>query len=70
MGVANEKSIAWGIASALHREGAELAFTFQGDNFGKRVQPLAESIGATLVIEADVQNEASLDYLFKSLKDT
>ncbi len=69
MGVANEKSIAWGIASALHREGAELAFTFQGEAFGKRVQPLAASIGSTLVIEADVQNEASLDHVFKTLRE-
>ncbi len=69
MGVANEKSIAWGIASALHREGAELAFTFQGDNFGKRVQPLAQSIGAKIVIDANVQDEASLDRVFKTLRD-
>ncbi|MEO1313243.1 MAG: SDR family oxidoreductase, partial [Pseudomonadota bacterium] len=59
MGVANEKSIAWGIARALHAEGAEMAFTYQGDAFGQRVKPLAESIGADLVLPADVQDESS-----------
>ncbi len=69
MGVANEKSIAWGIATALAAEGAEMAFTYQGDGFGKRVEPLAESIGAKLVLPADVQDEASLDAVFKRLED-
>jgi enoyl-[acyl-carrier protein] reductase I len=69
LGVANEKSIAWGIASALHREGAELAFTYQGDGFGRRVQPLAESVGSKLVIDADVTNEASLDRVFKTIEE-
>ena len=69
MGVANEKSIAWGIATALAAEGAEMAFTYQGDGFGKRVQPLAESLGAKLVLPADVQDEASLDAVFKTLED-
>jgi enoyl-[acyl-carrier protein] reductase I len=68
MGVANEKSLAWGIAQALHREGAVMAFTYQGEAFGKRVIPLAESIGAGLVLEADVQDAASLDRLFARLK--
>lgn len=69
MGVANEKSIAWGIARALHAEGAEMAFTYQGDAFGQRVKPLAESIGAELVLPADVQDEASLDGVFATLQD-
>lgn len=67
MGVANEKSIAWGIAKALAAEGAELAFTYQGDAFGQRVKPLAESIGAKLVLPADVQDTESLDGVFKKL---
>ncbi len=67
MGVANDKSIAWGIARALADEGAELAFTYQGEAFGKRVQPLAESVGSNLVLPADVQDEASLDAVFDRL---
>lgn len=68
MGVANEKSIAWGIARALAAEGAELAFTYQGEAFGQRVGPLAESVGSRLVLPADVQDEASLDTVFDRLK--
>ncbi|QHQ36964.1 enoyl-ACP reductase FabI [Algicella marina] len=68
MGVANEKSIAWGIAQALAAEGAEMAFTYQGEGFGRRVQPLAESLGASLVLPADVQDDASLDTLFATLE--
>lgn len=64
LGVANNHSIAWGIARALHDQGAELAFTYQGEAFAKRVVPLAESLGATLVMPADVQDPASLDALF------
>lgn len=70
MGVANERSIAWGIAKALADEGAELAFTYQGEGFGKRVQPLAESIGSKLVVPADVQDEASMDNVFATLEKT
>ncbi|MCF6273288.1 MAG: enoyl-ACP reductase [Rhodobacteraceae bacterium] len=69
MGVANNRSIAWGIAQALASEGAELAFTYQGEAFGKRVKPLAESVGSSLVLDADVQSEESLDAVFKALKD-
>ncbi len=69
MGVANERSIAWGIAQALHRAGAELAFTYQGGAFGKRVLPMVEKIGAKIVEEADVENEESLDRLFARLKN-
>ena len=64
MGVANERSIAWGIASALAAEGAELAFSFQGDAFGKRVQPLAASVGSDFLIDVDVTNEDSLNACF------
>jgi enoyl-[acyl-carrier protein] reductase I len=69
MGVANERSIAWGIAQALHHAGAELAFTYQGGAFGKRVLPMVEKIGARIVEEADVENEESLDRLFARLKN-
>src|SRR3982074_3204511 len=67
MGVANERSIAWGIAKALHEHGARLAFTYQGDALGKRVRPLAESLDSDLVIDADVTSEASLDSVFAEL---
>ena len=67
MGVANHHSIAWGCAQALHEAGAELAFTFQGEAFEKRVRPLAESLGAGLVMDADVQDPDSLDAEFARL---
>jgi enoyl-[acyl-carrier protein] reductase I len=67
MGVANDHSIAWGIASALDREGAELAFTYQGEAFGKRVAPLAEKIGAKIVLPCDVTDDASLAGVFDTL---
>ena len=69
MGVANERSIAWGIARAMAAEGAELAFTYQGEAFGKRVEPLAASVGSTLLVDADVMDDASLDRAFARLKD-
>ncbi|MGH1399508.1 MAG: enoyl-ACP reductase FabI, partial [Alphaproteobacteria bacterium] len=69
MGVANEKSIAWGMAKALHEQGAEMAFTYQGDAFGKRVKPLAESIGSDILIDCDVTNESDLDNVFDVLKE-
>ncbi len=68
MGVANERSIAWGMAKALHDAGAEMAFTYQGDAFGKRVKPLAESIGSDILIDCDVSNEGDLDNVFDVLK--
>lgn len=68
MGVANEKSIAWGMAKTIAENGAELAFTYQGDAFGKRVKPLAESVGSNIVIDCDVSNESDLDNLFAALK--
>ncbi len=67
MGVANDRSLAWGIAKALHGEGARLAFTYQGEALGKRVQPLAESLDSDFVIDADVTYEQSLDSVFDSL---
>ena len=68
MGVANDRSIAWGIASALAAEGAELAFSYQGEAFGKRVQPLAASVGSAVLVDVDVTNEESLDACFAALK--
>lgn len=68
MGVANDKSIAWGIARELSAHGAELAFTYQGEAFGKRVEPLAKSVGSSLLIDADVQDDASLDTVFETLE--
>jgi enoyl-[acyl-carrier protein] reductase I len=64
MGVANERSIAWGIASACAAEGAELAFTYQGETLEKRVRPLAESVGSSLVFPCDVGSDASMDSAF------
>ncbi|MCE8469156.1 SDR family oxidoreductase, partial [Rhodovulum sulfidophilum] len=64
MGVANDRSIAWGIARAMAAEGAELAFSYQGENFGRRVQPLAESVGSSFLVDVDVTDDASLDAAF------
>ena len=69
MGVANTHSIAWGCAQALHDAGAELAFTFQGDAFEKRVRPLADGLGADIVLDADVQDPDSLDTVFSTIAD-
>ncbi|MEO1291856.1 MAG: SDR family oxidoreductase [Pseudomonadota bacterium] len=68
MGVANDHSIAWGIAQTMHQHGAELAFSYQGEAFGRRVQPLAESVGSSLVLPADVLDGESLDAMFDALK--
>ncbi len=68
MGVANDHSIAWGIAKALSANGAELAFTYQGEHFGRRVKPLAESVGADLLYHCDVEDVASLESVFGDLK--
>ncbi|WGW05471.1 enoyl-ACP reductase FabI [Tropicibacter oceani] len=67
MGVANERSIAWGIAKACAEAGAELAFTYQGDAFGKRLQPLAASVGSDFMVDVDVTDDASLDAAFDAL---
>ncbi len=69
MGVANDRSIAWGIAKACHEAGAELAFTYQGEAFGKRVQPLIESIGADFMVDMDVTDDAALDEGFSKLQE-
>ncbi|HIP80737.1 MAG TPA: SDR family oxidoreductase, partial [Kiloniellaceae bacterium] len=69
MGVANDHSIAWGIAKALHAQGAELAFTFQGSAFERRVRPLAESLGSDIVLPCDVEQESDVAGTFDSLKD-
>jgi enoyl-[acyl-carrier protein] reductase I len=68
MGVANDHSIAWGIAQTLAAQGAELAFTFQGEALGKRVKPLAQSLGVDLVLPCDVENLASVDEVFETLR--
>ena len=67
MGVANERSIAWGIAQAAHREGADLAFTYVGETLEKRVRPLAESLGSDVVLPCDVQSDADIETTFATL---
>ena len=67
MGVANERSIAWGIARAMAEAGADLAFTYQGEAFGKRVEPLATSVGSDFLVDVDVTDDASLDAAFAAL---
>ena len=69
MGVANDHSIAWGIAKTLHAHGAELAFTYQGEGLGKRVRPLAESLKSELVLPCDVEDIDSVDAVFATLKE-
>jgi enoyl-[acyl-carrier protein] reductase I len=67
MGVANDRSIAWGIARAMAAEGAELAFTYQGEAFGKRLEPLAASVGSDFMVDCDVTDDATLDRAFGEL---
>jgi enoyl-[acyl-carrier protein] reductase I len=67
MGVANDHSIAWAIAAAAHKHGASLAFTHQGEAFARRVEPLAESVGSTIVMPCDVSNPESLDAVFSRI---
>ena len=67
MGVANDRSLAWGIAKSLSQHGAELAFSYQGEALEKRVRPLAESLGSATLIECDVGDDAALDRLFETL---
>jgi enoyl-[acyl-carrier protein] reductase I len=67
MGVANDRSIGWAIAKAVHAQGAELAFTFQGEALKKRVVPLAESVGSGIVLPCDVTDESSIDEVFAAL---
>jgi enoyl-[acyl-carrier protein] reductase I len=68
MGVANDHSIAWGIAKTLAAQGAELAFTYQGEALGKRVKPLAEQLGVPVVLPCDVEDIASVDAVFEALR--
>jgi enoyl-[acyl-carrier protein] reductase I len=68
MGVANERSLAWGIAKACADQGAELAFTYQGDALEKRVRPLAEGVGSSLILSCDVTDEASMDSVFAAIE--
>src|SRR5260221_11711991 len=68
MGVANERSIAWGIAKACHEQGAQVAFTFQGEALERRVRPLANSVGAKIIVPCDVTNAASIDATFAEIE--
>lgn len=68
MGVANNKSLAWGITKAVHEQGAELAFTYQGDALKKRIEPLAKSVDSDIVIPCDVTDSASIDAVFDEIK--
>jgi enoyl-[acyl-carrier protein] reductase I len=70
MGVANDRSIAWGIAQACTNHGAELAFTYQGEALEKRVRPLADSVNSKIVLPCDVTDDASVDQVFKSIEQT
>ena len=69
MGVANDRSIAWGIADAIAKQGAEIAFTYQGEALQKRVTPLAESVGSDIVIPCDVSSDEAIDNTFNLLKE-
>jgi enoyl-[acyl-carrier protein] reductase I len=69
MGLANDKSLAWGIAKKLHEQGAELAFSYQGEALAKRVKPLAESLGSDFLVECDVSNMEALDAAFAQIAE-
>ena len=69
MGVANDHSIAWGIAQQLAAQGAELAFTYQGEAFGKRLEPLAKSVGSDFLMPCDVEDISTVDAVFAALKE-
>jgi enoyl-[acyl-carrier protein] reductase I len=69
MGVANDRSLAWGISKAVSAQGAELAFTFQGEALEKRVRPLAETLGSTFVLDCDVTNEQSVSRVFEAISE-
>jgi enoyl-[acyl-carrier protein] reductase I len=69
MGLANDKSLAWGIAKKLHEQGAELAFSYQGEALAKRVKPLAESLGSDFLVECDVSNMEALDTAFAQIAE-
>src|SRR3546814_14312725 len=67
MGLANDRSLAWGIAQALHAQGAEMAFSYQGEALEKRVRPLANEVGSDFLIECDVSDMTALDVAFDTL---
>ena len=69
MGLANDRSLAWGIAKALHEQGAEMAFSYQGEALERRVRPLAEQVGSDFLIECDVSDDAAMDVAFATLAD-
>ncbi|KRB85652.1 enoyl-ACP reductase [Sphingomonas sp. Root710] len=69
MGLANDRSLAWGIAKALHDQGAEMAFSYQGEALERRVRPLAEQVGSDFLIECDVSNDAAMDVAFGQLAE-
>ena len=69
LGVANDRSIAWGIAEALHREGARVAFNYLNEALERRVRPLAESLGCSTVYPCDVQSDEQLDAMFSRIKE-
>lgn len=69
MGVANNRSIAWGIAKAIHAQGGELAFSYQGEALKRRVEPLAAEVGSDLVVECDVSSDEAMDQTFATLKE-
>src|SRR3546814_7175829 len=70
MGLANDRSLAWGIAQALHAQGAEMAFSYQGEALEKRVRPLANEVGSDFLIECDVSDMTALDVAFRSEEHT
>ena len=65
MGVANDRSIAWGIAESISSQGGKLAFTYQGDSLKKRVEPLAKSLGSNILIPCDVTDSKSMNFFIK-----
>lgn len=69
MGLANDRSLAWGIAKALHEQGAEMAFSYQGEALERRVRPLAEQVGSDFLIECDVSDDAAMDVAFATLAE-
>lgn len=69
VGVANDRSIAWGIAETLHKAGAELAFTYQGESVARRVKPLAEGLGSTIILPCDAEDPASVEAVFATLAE-
>ena len=69
MGLANDRSLAWGIAKALHEQGAEMAFSYQGEALEKRVRPLAEQVGSDFLVECDVSDDAAMDIAFATLAE-